>query len=125
MPEEADWQHVNMVFKDALIIHYARIIDVTTLRDLHVGLPRGSFGFLFRGQRIGNPNNNLNTAPSDFNIGSDCGSLNSAFVDMQHDDVVAQSCSTNPEYIGRSAKLGYSSTMVGGGVSKNDASSFC
>eukprot|EP00751_Fragilariopsis_kerguelensis_P045437 CAMPEP_0170984348 /NCGR_PEP_ID=MMETSP0736-20130129/4794_1 /TAXON_ID=186038 /ORGANISM="Fragilariopsis kerguelensis, Strain L26-C5" /LENGTH=813 /DNA_ID=CAMNT_0011407997 /DNA_START=143 /DNA_END=2585 /DNA_ORIENTATION=+ len=96
MPEEADWQHVNMVFKDALIIHYARIIDVTTLRDLHVGLPRGSFGFLFRGQRIGNPNNNLNTAPSDFNIGSDCGSLNSAFVDMQHDDVVAQSCSTNP-----------------------------
>jgi hypothetical protein len=52
MPEEADWQHVNMVIKDTLIIHHARIIDVTTLRDLHVGLPRGSYGFLFRGQRL-------------------------------------------------------------------------
>ena len=53
MPEEEDWQHVNMVIKDTLIIHHARIIDVTTLRDLHVGLPKGSFGFLFRGQRVG------------------------------------------------------------------------
>lgn len=52
MPEEADWQHVNMVMKDSLLIHHARIIDVTTLRDLHVGLPRGSYGFLFRGQRL-------------------------------------------------------------------------
>lgn len=52
MPEEADWQHVNMVIKDTLIIYNARIIDVTTLRDLHVGLPRGSYGFLFRGQRL-------------------------------------------------------------------------
>lgn len=52
MPEEADWHHVNMVIKDTLIIHHARIIDVTTLRDLHVGLPRGSYGFLFRGQRL-------------------------------------------------------------------------
>lgn len=52
MPEEADWQHVNMVIKDTLVIHHARIIDVTTLRDLHVGLPRGSYGFLFRGQRL-------------------------------------------------------------------------
>jgi hypothetical protein len=52
MPEESDWQHINMVIKDTLIIYHARIIDVTTLRDLHVGLPRGSFGFLFRGQRL-------------------------------------------------------------------------
>jgi hypothetical protein len=52
MPEEADWQHVNMVIKDTLVIYHARIIDVTTLRDLHVGLPRGSYGFLFRGQRL-------------------------------------------------------------------------
>jgi hypothetical protein len=52
MPEEADWQHVNMVIKDTLVIFHARIIDVTTLRDLHVGLPRGSYGFLFRGQRL-------------------------------------------------------------------------
>jgi hypothetical protein len=52
MPEEADWQHVNMVIKDTLVIFHARIIDVTTLRDLHVGLPRGSYGFLFRGQKL-------------------------------------------------------------------------
>ncbi|KAG7348472.1 DUF1336 domain containing protein [Nitzschia inconspicua] len=52
MPEEADWQHVNMVIKDTLVIHHSRIVDVTTLRDLHVGLPRGSYGFLFRGQRL-------------------------------------------------------------------------
>lgn len=52
MPEEADWQHVNMVIKDTLVIHHARIIDVTTLRDLHVGLPRGSYGFVFRGQQL-------------------------------------------------------------------------
>jgi hypothetical protein len=52
MPEEADRQHVNMVIKDTLVIFHARIIDVMTLRDLHVGLPRGSYGFLFRGQRL-------------------------------------------------------------------------
>jgi hypothetical protein len=47
-----DWDHVNMIPKDhALVIYHARIIDVTTLRDLHVGLPKGSYGFLFRGQR--------------------------------------------------------------------------
>jgi hypothetical protein len=27
-------------------------LDVTTLRDMHVGLPQGSYGFLFRGQRL-------------------------------------------------------------------------
>ena len=51
LPEDSDWDHVNMIPKDTLLIFHARIIDVTTLRDLHVGLPRGSFGFLFKGQR--------------------------------------------------------------------------
>lgn len=89
MPEEEDWQHVNMVIKDTLIIHHARIIDVTTLRDLHVGLPRGSFGFLFRGQRVGcNPHSDFL-----FTGGTDVGQ--NAFVDLQH-DLVGQSCSTNP-----------------------------
>mmetsp|Transcript_1316 Transcript_1316/g.3339 ORF Transcript_1316/g.3339 Transcript_1316/m.3339 type:complete len:842 (+) Transcript_1316:261-2786(+) len=83
MPEEADWQHINMVIKDTLIIHHARIIDVTTLRDLHVGLPRGSYGFLFRGQRVGGHLSNNN-----FEVDQN------TFVDMQHDRV-GQSCSTN------------------------------
>ena len=52
LPEDSDWDHVNMIPKDTLVVFYARIIDVTTLRDLHVGLPRGSYGFLFRGQRL-------------------------------------------------------------------------
>ncbi|CAJ1961563.1 unnamed protein product [Cylindrotheca closterium] len=51
LPEDSDLDHVNMIPKDTLLIYHARIIDVTTLRDLHVGLPGGSFGFLFRGQR--------------------------------------------------------------------------
>jgi len=51
LPEASDWDHVNMIPKDSLVIYHARIIDVTTLRDLHVGLPKGSYGFLFRGQR--------------------------------------------------------------------------
>lgn len=51
LPEDSDFDHVNMIPKDTLLIYHARIIDVTTLRDLHVGLPGGSFGFLFRGQR--------------------------------------------------------------------------
>jgi hypothetical protein len=38
--------------KCTLWIHHARIIDVTTLRDMHVGLPRGTFGFLFHGHRM-------------------------------------------------------------------------
>ena len=51
LPEDSDWDHVHMIPKDSLVIYHARIIDVTTLRDLHVGLPKGSYGFLFRGQR--------------------------------------------------------------------------
>ena len=95
MPEEEDWQHVNMVIKDTLTIHHARIIDVTTLRDLHVGLPRGSFGFLFRGQRVGciphNSSNNdfLFTGSSISEVGQN------SFVDLRQ-DLAAQSCSTNP-----------------------------
>ena len=38
--------------KSTLWIHHARIIDVTTLRDMHVGLPRGTYGFLFHGHRM-------------------------------------------------------------------------
>jgi hypothetical protein len=52
LPEDSDFDHVNMIPKDTLVMYHARIIDVTTLRDLHVGLPGGSFGFLFRGQRL-------------------------------------------------------------------------
>lgn len=40
--------------KYTLQISSARILDGTTLRDLHVGLPRGTFGFLIRGQRVWN-----------------------------------------------------------------------
>uniref|UniRef100_A0A6V0ADX3 PH domain-containing protein n=1 Tax=Pseudo-nitzschia australis TaxID=44445 RepID=A0A6V0ADX3_9STRA len=89
MPEEADWQHVNMVIKDTLIIHHARIIDVTTLRDLHVGLPRGSYGFLFRGQRIGG--NLSNTINFDFEVDHQ----QNAFVDMQR-DTAGNACSAYP-----------------------------
>jgi Protein ENHANCED DISEASE RESISTANCE 2, C-terminal len=35
-----------------LRVFSARILDATTLRDMHVGLPQGSFGFVFRGQRL-------------------------------------------------------------------------
>jgi Protein ENHANCED DISEASE RESISTANCE 2, C-terminal len=35
-----------------LRVYSARILDATTLRDMHVGLPQGSFGFVFRGQRL-------------------------------------------------------------------------
>jgi hypothetical protein len=35
--------------KCTLVIYHARIIDVTTLRDMHVGLPMGSYGFVFHG----------------------------------------------------------------------------
>jgi hypothetical protein len=38
--------------KYTLQIFHARILDVTTFRDMHVGLPRGAFGFVFRGQRL-------------------------------------------------------------------------
>lgn len=38
--------------KCTLWIHHARVIDPTTLRDMHVGLPRGAYGFLFHGHRI-------------------------------------------------------------------------
>ena len=46
-----DLKHFNMILKDTLVVYHARIIDVTTLRDIHVGLPKGCYGFLFRGQR--------------------------------------------------------------------------
>ena len=48
--------------KYTLAIYSARILDGTTLRDMHVGLPRGSFGFLFRGQRVWIDTNHHTTA---------------------------------------------------------------
>jgi len=47
-----DWDLVDRIPKYALAVFGARILDVTTLRDMHVGLPHGAFGFLFRGQRL-------------------------------------------------------------------------
>ena len=41
--------------KCTLQVFSARIIDVTTLRDVHVGLPMGSFGFVFHAQRYTTP----------------------------------------------------------------------
>jgi Protein ENHANCED DISEASE RESISTANCE 2, C-terminal len=38
--------------KYTLRVTSARILDVMTIRDLHTGLPRGTYGFLIRGQRI-------------------------------------------------------------------------
>lgn len=35
-----------------LIIFEARILDATTFRDMHVGLPTSTYGFMFRGQRL-------------------------------------------------------------------------
>jgi hypothetical protein len=37
--------------KATLRIFHARILDVTTFRDMQVGLPHGSYGFLFHAQR--------------------------------------------------------------------------
>lgn len=45
-------QQQHLIPKYTLQISHARILDVTTLRDMHVGLPRGTFGFTFRGQRL-------------------------------------------------------------------------
>jgi Protein ENHANCED DISEASE RESISTANCE 2, C-terminal len=42
---------VVTVLKYTLTVTAARILDVTTIRDLHTGLMRGSFGFLIRGQK--------------------------------------------------------------------------
>jgi hypothetical protein len=92
MPEEADSHHV---IKDTLIIHHARIIDVTTLRDLHVGLPRGSYGFLFRGQRIGG-GGGIGRGNNNLDVGDIVGQHYSAFGDYMQHDVVSQSCSTKP-----------------------------
>ena len=47
-----DRLHVNMIPKCTLQVYRARIIDVTTLRDVHVGLPRGTYGFLFHARRL-------------------------------------------------------------------------
>jgi Protein ENHANCED DISEASE RESISTANCE 2, C-terminal len=43
-----------LVLKYTLTVTAARILDVTTIRDLHTGLMRGSFGFLIRGQKCEN-----------------------------------------------------------------------
>jgi hypothetical protein len=40
-----------MIPKCTLLIKSARIIDITTFRDMHVGLPRGTFGFVICGLR--------------------------------------------------------------------------
>ena len=39
-------------YKYRLQILHARILDGTTLRDLHVGLPRGAYGWVFRARRL-------------------------------------------------------------------------
>lgn len=38
--------------KAVMTILSARLIDVTNLRDMHVGLPKGTFGFVFCGRQI-------------------------------------------------------------------------
>jgi hypothetical protein len=52
VPIQQQQQQQPMIHKYALRIFEARILDVTTLRDMHVGLPRGSYGLVFRGQRL-------------------------------------------------------------------------
>jgi hypothetical protein len=42
----------NNRLKYTLRVTSARILDVMTIRDMHTGLPRGTYGFLIRGQRI-------------------------------------------------------------------------
>lgn len=42
----------GVVAKYTLAVYKSRILDVTTFRDMHVGLPTNSFGFLFEGQRL-------------------------------------------------------------------------
>ena len=41
----------TIIPKCTLQVLQVRIIDVTTLRDMHVGLPRGTFGFCLSGIR--------------------------------------------------------------------------
>ena len=47
-----DREHINMIPKCTLQVYRARIIDVTTLRDVHVGLPRSTYGFVFHARRL-------------------------------------------------------------------------
>ena len=51
-PGVEDSLHLHLTPKYMLKVYAARILDVTTLRDMHVGLPQGSYGFVFRGQRL-------------------------------------------------------------------------
>jgi Protein ENHANCED DISEASE RESISTANCE 2, C-terminal len=51
--------------KYTLHISNARILDATTLRDMHVGLPRGTYGFVFRGERI-----SVDTTPEEHGVSS-------------------------------------------------------
>jgi len=45
--------------KTVMTILSARTIDGNSLRDIHIGLPKGRFGFVFRGQPLFSPNCNF------------------------------------------------------------------
>jgi hypothetical protein len=57
---QADYQSIQTLYhrihdhrpKAVMTILSARLIDVTTLRDMHVGLPKGTYGFVFCGRQI-------------------------------------------------------------------------
>ena len=66
--QESAWRdrdHFNMIPKCTLQVFRARIIDVTTLRDVHVGLPRGTYGFLFHARRLVFDNLCINSDPNE------------------------------------------------------------
>ena len=41
--------------KATMLVLHARAIDPTSMKDLHVGLPAGRFGFMFRGRALSSP----------------------------------------------------------------------
>lgn len=73
----------------------SRILDGTTLRDMHVGLPRGSYGFVFRGQKIASFDEKHRAAVSEMSS-SYVTNLLSPTMSSAHDDLQYSSCLGNP-----------------------------
>ena len=55
----------NKEHHSTLRILEARLLDGTTLRDLHVGIPKGRYGWAFRGQRVYHSCGESNRSPLD------------------------------------------------------------
>lgn len=73
----------------------SRILDGTTLRDMHVGLPRGSYGFMFRGQKLATFDEQHRAAVTDMSSGY-VTNLHTPSLSSVHDDLPTSSCMGNP-----------------------------